>query len=57
MPTPPGTTVQWIAHIKIVPRIFVEAYLMSLATALVSVILPALKASHYEIAEALRQNV
>lgn len=57
MPTAPGTNHPWIARIAAEPKLFVIAFLMALATALVSSLYPALKASKLEIAEALRHNV
>jgi putative ABC transport system permease protein len=57
MPTAPGSTALWIARIKVVPAIFREAYLLSIVTALISSVLPAIRASRFEIAEALRHNV
>ncbi len=57
MPTAPGTTFNWVARVALVPRVFVWAYVMSVAAALFSSVYPAVKASRLEIAEALRHNV
>nr|AEQ20574.1 LolE permease component of an ABC-transporter system [uncultured bacterium CSLF42] len=57
MPNPPGTQVQWIARIRVTPGIVASAFTMAFATSLISSVLPALKASKLEIAEALRHNV
>ena len=57
MPAPPGSNVEWIARIAITPACLASAFTMALATSFVSSILPALKASRLEIAEALRHNI
>jgi putative ABC transport system permease protein len=57
MPSPPGTTIQWIAHIAIVPGVFGFAFLMAAGTALLSAVAPAIKASRLDIAEGLRHNI
>jgi putative ABC transport system permease protein len=57
MPTPPGTTINWIAHIAVTPRILGSAFCMAIATSLISSVLPALKASRLDVAEALRHNI
>jgi len=57
MPPPPGSNLPWVARIALSPGIFVLPFILSVVTALVSSIFPALKAARLEIAEALRHNV
>ncbi|MBI4376378.1 MAG: ABC transporter permease [Elusimicrobia bacterium] len=57
MPTPPGTTVEWIARIEIVPEVFGLALAAAIATALAASVMPAMKITRLEIGEALRRNV
>jgi len=57
MPKAPGSEMQWVAHIKLTPGILSGAFLMAFFTSLISSILPALKASKLEVAEALRHNI
>ncbi len=57
MPSPPGTAAVWIARIALVPSALVFAFGVAMATSFISAILPAMKASHLEVAEALRHNL
>ena len=57
MPSPPGSTVHWIAHVAIVPDVYVFAFLMAVMTALISSVFPAWRASHLVTADALRHNI
>jgi len=54
MPPPPGATVGWTAHIKIVPQLLVASFSIALISSLVSSFYPAFKASRLIIADALR---
>jgi len=54
MPPPPGATVVWTAHIKIVPQLLIVSFSIALISSLVSSFYPALKASRLIIADALR---
>jgi len=57
MPSPPGTTIIWTARIAIVPGTIALAFAMAIATAVISALLPAIKASRLDTAEALRHNI
>ena len=57
MPSPPGSTVKWVARIALSPDVCVFAMAMALITALFSSIVPAVKASTLDIGDALRHNV
>jgi putative ABC transport system permease protein len=57
MPTPPNTTIQWIARIAVSWSVLWPAGLLAFATAAVSSVLPARKAAGLEIAESLRHNI
>jgi len=54
MPPPPGATVGWTAHIKVVPQLLISSFLIALISSLVSSFYPAFKASRLIIADALR---
>ncbi|MBW2663516.1 MAG: ABC transporter permease [Deltaproteobacteria bacterium] len=54
MPPPPGATVGWTAHIKIVPQLLIASFSIALISSLVSSFYPAFKASRLIIADALR---
>ena len=54
MPPPPGATVSWVAHVKVVPALLFSSFLIALISSLVSSFYPALKASRLIIADALR---
>ncbi len=54
MPPPPGSTQGFTAHIMIVPGVLLQAFLLSLVTAVVSSIYPAWRASRLNIVDALR---
>jgi putative ABC transport system permease protein len=54
MPPPPGATVGWTAHIKIVPQLLIASFSIALISSLVSSFFPAFKASRLIIADALR---
>jgi putative ABC transport system permease protein len=56
MPSPPGATMAWLSEPKIVPSMLVFSFTLSLATALISSLYPAYRASQLEIAEALRHR-
>jgi len=56
MPPPPGATMFWISEPKIVPGMIYFVFFLSIATALVSSLFPAYKASRLEIADALRHR-
>lgn len=56
MPPPPGATMSWVSEPKIVIGTLIFALVTSILTALVSSLYPALRASHLEIAEALRHK-
>lgn len=57
MPSPPGSTVTWVARIAVVPSVLVGAFAQSVVMAGVSALWPAYKASRLEIGEALRHNL
>ncbi len=57
MPPPPGSTASWTAQVKVVPGVFLYAFVLAIATSAVSSFYPAFKASRLEIAEALRHNI
>jgi len=57
MPTPPGTTSQWIARFIVTPEVCNAALGMSVITAIFASVLPALKASRLDLGDALRHNV
>jgi putative ABC transport system permease protein len=57
MPTPPGYSSSWIARITIAPRMLWPPFLLVVLTSVASSVLPAMKASRLEIAEALRHNI
>jgi putative ABC transport system permease protein len=57
MGTPPGSTINWIARIRIVPSVCLSACASVFLIAIVSAVLPALKAARLEIADALRHNL
>jgi len=57
MPSPPGSSMEWIAHIALTPGTLLTAFAMALATSLMASILPAYKASRMEVGEALRRNI
>ena len=57
MPPPPSSNMEWIARIAITPAGLLAAFVMALSTSFISSVLPALKASRIEIAEALRHNI
>lgn len=54
MPPPPGATVGWTAHIKVVPQLLLSSFAIALISSLVSSFYPALKASRLIITDALR---
>ncbi len=54
MPPPPGATITWIAHIRVVPSLLVSSFLIALVSSFVSSFYPAFKASRLVIADALR---
>jgi len=54
MPPPPGATVGWTAHIKVVPQLLFASFSIALISSLVSSFYPAFKASRLVIADALR---
>ena len=54
MPPPPGATVGWTAHIKIVPQLLMVSFSIALISSFVSSFYPAFKASRLIIADALR---
>ena len=54
MPPPPGATVEWTAHIKIVPQLLIASFAIALISSLISSFYPAFKASRLIIADALR---
>ncbi|MEW6327816.1 MAG: FtsX-like permease family protein [Thermodesulfobacteriota bacterium] len=54
MPPPPGATVGWVAHIRIVPQLLFSSFLIALVSSLLSSFYPAFKASRLVIADALR---
>ncbi len=57
MPPPPGATTSWTAQVRIVPDVFIFAFILAMATAVISSFYPAFKASRLEIADALRHNI
>lgn len=57
MPSAPGSTVKWVARIALVPSVIGFSFLTAVLMSLVSSILPAMKATRHEIAEALRHNI
>ncbi|HED00558.1 MAG TPA: ABC transporter permease [Proteobacteria bacterium] len=54
MPPPPGATVGWVAHIRVVPQLLFSSFLIALISSLLSSFYPAFKASRLVIADALR---
>lgn len=57
MPAAPGASLDWVARINIVPKVFLHTYALAIVSALASSYYPALKASKIEIAQALRYNI
>ena len=53
LPPPPGYTVGYPLHMILQPGILITAFLISIVTATLSSILPALKASRLKIVDAL----
>ncbi|MCM8594487.1 ABC transporter permease [Accumulibacter sp.] len=56
MPPPPDANVGYTAHIRIVPRVLVEACLVGFSATVVAALLPAWRIARIPVAEALRQN-
>nr|AEQ20392.1 LolE permease component of an ABC-transporter system [uncultured bacterium CSL11] len=57
MPPPPNADLGYTSHILVVPGTIALAFLIGLAAAVLASILPAVRVSRMEIAEALRQGV
>ncbi|HMU95318.1 MAG TPA: FtsX-like permease family protein [Elusimicrobiota bacterium] len=57
MPPPPGSTMEWVAHIRLVPRVFAQAFAIAVGSSFFSILYPSWKASRLEVAEALRHQV
>jgi len=57
MPSPPGSTMVWIARIAVTPGALGAAFTMALATALIASVVPAHRASRLDIGDALRHNI
>jgi putative ABC transport system permease protein len=55
MPPPPGATMYWLSEPKVVPGMLLFAFVLSVATSLLSSLYPAYKASRLEVADALRK--
>jgi putative ABC transport system permease protein len=56
MPPPPGANINWVAHIRVVPKLLFSSFLIALISSLLSSFYPAFKASRLVIADALRHS-
>lgn len=54
MPPPPGANINWVAHIRVVPKLLFSSFLIALISSLLSSFYPAFRASRLVIADALR---
>lgn len=57
MPPPPGSSAGYIATIRLVPWVLLAATLTGALAAVVAAVIPARRASHLAVVEALRQNI
>jgi putative ABC transport system permease protein len=56
MPPPPNADAGYVAYIRIVPSVLVQAFLAGFLATTLAAILPARRAAHMPVAEALRKN-
>lgn len=57
MPPPPGSTMEWVAQVRLVPAIFGQAFLIAVGSSFFSILYPSWKAARLEVAEALRHQI